>query len=82
MKPTGEWNHIVLKCNKNLIVVKVNGEMVTEMDLDQWPVPGKRPDGTSHKFGVDYKTHPRKGYIGLQDHGADCWYKNIKLKPL
>jgi hypothetical protein len=31
---------------------------------------------------VVYKSHPRLGYIGLQDHGADCWYKNIKLKVL
>jgi len=26
--------------------------------------------------------HPQKGYIGLQDHGSNCWYKNIKLKEL
>ena len=35
-----------------------------------------------HKFDVAYKNHPRSGYIGLQDHGSACWYKNIKLKPL
>jgi hypothetical protein len=29
-----------------------------------------------------YKDHPRKGYLGLQDHGAPCWFKNIKIKPL
>ena len=37
---------------------------------------------TAHKFDVAYKAHPRFGYIGLQDHGSACWYKNIKLKPL
>jgi hypothetical protein len=52
------------------------------MDLDQWTEPNKRPDGSAHKFDIAYKNHPRKGYIGLQDHGAACWYKNIKLKPL
>jgi hypothetical protein len=31
---------------------------------------------------VAYKDHPRQGYIGLQDHGGECWFKNIKLKPL
>ena len=25
---------------------------------------------------------PAEGYIGLQDHGADCWFKNIKLRPV
>jgi hypothetical protein len=28
------------------------------------------------------KDFPRKGYIGLQDHGYNAWYKNIKLKSL
>ena len=52
------------------------------MDLDQWTTPNRRPDGSEHKFDVAYKDHPRSGYIGLQDHGSPCWYKNIKIKPL
>jgi hypothetical protein len=82
MKPAGEWNKMVVTCDRNKIVVELNGEKVTEMDLDQWTEKNKRPDGSDHKFDVAYKEHPRKGYIGLQDHGSDCWYRNIKLKPL
>ena len=82
MKPVGEWNHMVVTCDKNLILVEVNGEQVNRIDLDEWTQPNKRPDGTDHKFDIAYKDHPRKGYIGLQDHGADCWFKNIKLLPL
>lgn len=82
MKPAGEWNHIQITSNKNLIQVELNGQPVSIMDLDEWPVANKRPDGTTHKFDVAYKEHPRKGYIGLQDHGSDCWYRNIKLKLL
>src|SRR5579872_6084041 len=82
MRPAGEWNHIVVTCRNNLIEIELNGEKVTRMDLDQWTEPNKRPDGSAHKFDVAYKDHPRKGYIGLQDHGNDCWYKNIKLLPL
>lgn len=82
MKPIGQWNHIVITCNKNRIAVELNGEKVTQMDLDQFTEPNKRPDGSRHKFDIAYKDHPRKGYIGLQDHGQDCWYKNIKLRPL
>jgi len=82
MKPVGEWNHAAITCDKNKIVVEINGEEVSKMDLDQWTEPNRRPDGTPHKFDIAYKDHPRHGYIGLQDHGADCWFKNIKLKPL
>ncbi len=82
MKPAGEWNHAEVTCNRNLIAVEINGQKVSQMDLDQWTEPNKRPDGTPHKFDVAYKDHPRQGYIGLQDHGSDCWYRNIKLKML
>ncbi len=82
MRRVGEWNHMAITCDGSLISVELNGELVTRMDLDQWTSKNKRPDGTDHKFDVVYKDHPRSGYLGLQDHGGDCWYKNIKLKPL
>jgi len=82
MKPIGEWNHLVITCDDNLISVQVNGRDVTKMNLDEWTQKNKRPDGSDHKFDIAYKDHPRQGYIGLQDHGGECWYKNIKLKPL
>ena len=40
------------------------------------------PDGLAHKFDFAYKNHPRIGLIGLQDHGGDCWFKNIVIKKL
>ena len=61
MKPAGEWNHALVTCNRNLITVAINGDTVTRMDLDQFPEPNKRPDGTEHKFDVAYKKHPRRG---------------------
>jgi hypothetical protein len=82
MKPAGEWNKLELRCDKNLVRVTVNGQAVSEMNLDEWTKPSTRPDGSQHKFETAFKDHPRKGYIGLQDHGANCWYKNIKLREL
>jgi hypothetical protein len=82
MKPAGQWNHLVVTCDKNLIWVELNGTRVSEMNLNDWAEKNKRPDGTSHKFDVAFRDHPRRGYLGLQDHGGECWFKNIKLKPL
>ena len=82
MKPVGQWNHVDITCDRNLIVIDLNGVIVAVMNLDEWPAVGKRADGSTHKFDVAYKTHHRRGYIGLQDHGADSWFKNIKIKPL
>jgi hypothetical protein len=82
MNPVGQWNHLRVQCDKNLIDVVLNGVHVNHMDLDQWTRPYERPDGTEHKFNVAWKYHSRTGYIGLQKHGGNCWFKNIKLKPL
>jgi Domain of Unknown Function (DUF1080) len=82
MKRPGEWNHMVITCDGPKLTVEVNGEVVTQMNLDEWTEPNRRPDGSEHKFDVAYKSHPRYGYIGLQDHGSACWYKNIKIKPI
>lgn len=82
MKPIGEWNHIEITARGAIIEVVLNGERVTRADLDLFMEPNKRPDGAAHKFDVAFRDHPRTGYVGLQDHGSPCWFKNIKLKPL
>jgi hypothetical protein len=82
MRPVGEWNHMQITCHGPIIDVELNQEQVNHIDLSQFTEPNKRPDGSAHKFDIAYKDHPRLGYIGLQDHGSDCWFKNIKLKPI
>lgn len=82
MKPVGEWNHLQITASGPVIEIELNGEKVNRIDLSQFTEPNRRPDGSAHKFDIAYKDHPREGYIGLQDHGSDCWFKNIKLKPL
>lgn len=82
MRPVGEWNRLEIGCRESQIEVLLNGEQVNSVDLAKFTEPNKRPDGSAHKFDVVYRDHPRLGFIGLQDHGSSCWYKNIKLKPL
>ena len=82
MRPVGEWNHMEVTCRDSTIRVSLNEDIVNQIDLEKFTQAFRRPDGSEHKFDVAYKDHPRRGYIGLQDHGAACWYKNIKIKPL
>jgi hypothetical protein len=82
-KASGEWNSLEIRCEGPLVSVKINGEEVTTINCDDYDKPGLRSDGTPHKFtGRAIKDFPRRGHIGLQDHGHDVWYKNIKLKKL
>jgi Domain of Unknown Function (DUF1080) len=81
-KPAGEWNHCEITADKNMITVVMNGQEVVQADLDQFATAGKNADGSKNKYKKALKDFPREGLIGLQDHGHDCWYKNIKIKVL
>lgn len=65
-KPAGEWNKMVLTCKGQNITVVLNGEEIINIQQDQGPM----------------KDRPLKGYIALQDHGQQSWFRNIKIKEL
>jgi Domain of Unknown Function (DUF1080) len=82
-KPAGEWNHMTITAKGPKMTVTLNDKEVSTINLDEWNEPGKRPDGSSHKFAnVAIGKLPRAGYVGFQDHGSDCWFKNVKIKEL
>jgi hypothetical protein len=81
-KGPGNWDAVEIRCEGPKFTVTVNGEKVSSINCDEWREPGKRLDGSSNKFTTAIKNFPRKGYLGLQDHGYNVWFKNIKLKEL
>ena len=78
----GEWTNLEITCQGPHVSVAVNGKVVAKLNADEWTEPGKRLDGSSHKFKDAVKDFPRKGYLGFQDHGHKVWYKNVKLLEL
>ena len=81
-KPVGEWNSVEITVYKGTVVHKMNGETVLEYHL--W-TPEWNDLVAGSKFpeeNPDWANVPSKGYFGLQDHGDDVWYKNIKIKEL
>jgi len=77
-----DWHHVEVTCRGPHISVMVDGEKISEMNCDDFTEAGKRPDGSKNKFGKAGKDFARSGYLGFQDHGAKCWYKNVKLLEL
>ena len=82
VKPVGEWNKVRVLINNGLVKHWLNGELVVEYNLwtPEWNdmvAASKFPN-----YNPDWADVPKEGYIGLQDHGDDVWFKNIKLREL
>ena len=81
-KPAGEWNTIVVRVKDGKVTHTQNGVNVCEYEL--WtPEWYNLVANSKFKDWAGFKEGPAKeGYIGLQDHGYDCWFRNIKIKEL
>jgi hypothetical protein len=65
-KPAGEWNKFQITRKGNGVTIKLNGEVVNEVKLDDPKLKG-RPDS---------------GYLGFQDHGLPLALRNIRVREL
>ena len=81
-KPAGEWNSAEILVYKGTVVHKQNGETVLEYHLwtDDWNelVAGSK----FPELNPDWADVAKSGYIALQDHGDDVWYRGLKIREL
>ncbi|MEO2005006.1 MAG: DUF1080 domain-containing protein [Candidatus Poribacteria bacterium] len=82
MRPAGEWNQIVLTFTGDDVSIDMNGENIVEMDISEWTEPHKHVDGSRTKFTKAWASLPRRGHIGLQDHGGKLWFRNVKIRSV
>ncbi|GHT02171.1 glycosyl hydrolase [Bacteroidia bacterium] len=80
--PAYQWNNITITVYDGHVTHVQNGVLVCEYTLwtPEWDAlvqKSKFKDWPEFIAGV-----AKEGYIGLQDHGYDCWFRNIKIKEL
>jgi hypothetical protein len=82
VKPTGEWNTVVIREKNGKVTQTMNGVKVVEYEMwtPQWDTliaRSKFKDFPGFTEGIS-----KEGYIGLQDHGYTIWFRNIKIREL
>jgi len=82
VKPTGEWNTVVIRVKDGKVTHTQNGVKVVEYTLwtpewDAMVAKSKFKDFPGWTEGIS-----KEGYIGLQDHGYPVWFRNIKIREL
>lgn len=79
-RPVGEWNEIRLLVKGAHVEHWMNGVKLLEYEL--WS-PDWEARVAASKFGkMPGYGRARRGYIVLQEHGAQVSYRNIKIKKL
>jgi hypothetical protein len=80
-KPAGEWNTVKIMVYKGSVVHYQNDVKVLEYHLwtDDWK---KMCADSKFKDYSAFVNTASEGFIGLQDHGDDVWFRNIKIRKL
>ncbi|MGV8963819.1 MAG: 3-keto-disaccharide hydrolase [Candidatus Saccharimonadaceae bacterium] len=83
-KPFGEWNTGAILVSKGTVIHKQNGVNVVEYHL--WTADWEKLiEGSKFKGWENFINaggDNQEGFIGLQDHGDDVWFKNIKIRVI
>ena len=79
-KPVGEYNNTKIIFNNGHVEHWLNGVKVLEFEA--WSA-----DWNDRKNKGKWKDYPgygtaKTGFICLQDHGSEAWFRNIKIKKL
>ena len=89
-KPFGEWNKAKIMVYKGTVVHGQNDENVLEYHLwtPQWTDMLQASKFSEAKWPLAFQLlnncggDNHEGFIGLQDHGDDVWFRNIRVKVL
>jgi hypothetical protein len=82
LNPVGEWNTAKIVYRDGKVEHWLNGEKVVEFDENSADFKEKFEKSKWASGDYPYWNTYKEGSIGLQDHGAPVWYRNIRIRKL
>ncbi len=79
-KPFGEWNTVRIVKEKGRVTFFQNDEQVVEFEL--WTDDWNQMIAKSKFAEMEPFAKKSEGHIGLQDHGDDVWFRNVRIRRL
>lgn len=64
-RPAGEWNSLEIDCQGPRYRITHNGTVIVDADVEEFP---------------GLKERLTKGYLGLQNHSEEVWYRNLRIQ--
>jgi hypothetical protein len=82
LNPLGEWNTAKIVYMDGKVEHWLNGEKVVEFDENSEDFKLRFNQSKWSSGEYPYWNTYKEGSIGLQDHGAAVWYRNIRIRNL
>jgi hypothetical protein len=80
LAPVGEWNRLRIVARGALVEHWLNGVRVVRYEQGSAPLAraiARSKFATYRTFGA-----AREGHVGLQHHGDDVWFRNVRIRRL
>lgn len=73
-KGPGQWNKYLIRCQGSHITIRLNGVEIQNVNVEEFT----QGQG-GHKALAE---RPRRGFVGMQSHGHQVDFRNIKIREL
>lgn len=89
-QPFDKWNKAKITVRQGHVIHELNGEKVMECQLwtPEWKERLQNSKFSETKWPLAFELlnyreeKAKQGYIGLQDHGHDVWFRHIRIKKI